>query len=158
MKIIIKKVFSQKIAKSYYLTQVEHPPISGLPCYSLREAGYIKENNPSVEELEFIYKQKLENHAYSFLPEEKSLKQGDIVEKKETISEATQRALRECMEFIENMKPIDLLEEEEKSKPRSEEYWQNMGNLFTQMIKPTFLIQSSFLASKRDQILLKRKK
>ncbi len=99
---LIKKVFSTKLAKSYWISKVNQAPVNNIPCFSLEEIEWIKNKEVTTEELEYIYKAKLENSAFEFIPKEQ-LKQGAIVEKKDDRPESVKQAQKEFKEAIEKM-------------------------------------------------------
>lgn len=69
-----RKVFSQKLAKAYWITIDLHAPISGLPCFTQRECTKIKElterGEMDTKGLEWLYTQKIEDWRYNPFPED----------------------------------------------------------------------------------------
>lgn len=97
---LIKKVFSPKLAKSYYITRTQNGLVNGIPCFSLEELDFIKQSNISVEELEYIYAAKLKDPLFNCCPKEDVLPVGTVITKEDSMDEGTKAAMRECVDFV----------------------------------------------------------
>ena len=67
-----RKVFSQRLAKAYWLDDRPAPTKEGFPTFTHREARLIKERNMSTDEILWLYNMKLEDWQYDAFPEEKA--------------------------------------------------------------------------------------
>lgn len=76
--VLIRKVFSQRIMKSYWLARDKHNPVHGDPVFTLEEAEYIKTNGLTDEELLWCWEARKNDGMIDIIPLEEKEIDGDI--------------------------------------------------------------------------------
>lgn len=109
-----RKVFSHKLAKSYWITLDLHEPINKLPCFTDRECGLIKTlmavGEFDTKALEWLYAKKLEDWRYDAFPKEQMPVKAElsVLETNPNVV----RAREECLTFVRTVLKPSFKEED----------------------------------------------
>lgn len=136
---LIKKVFSPKLGKGYYICHLAQQPINKLPCFSREECKWFKEQNLSTSELDAVYEFRLKDWVtpladikYKIEPKQNEFK---------SLPENIQQSMKECVDSVITRVPSEAKQIDVPNI--TEENAKQYSDMLQGMMKGYYLIRAS---------------